>query len=73
MTTAGEARQRLDSSTPEATEVATVDLFHSQGRRPRVRKQKNPALAGSDMRGRGVYRALVRARWDAVVAAGTRR
>lgn len=25
----------------------------------------------SDMRGRGVYRALVRARWDAVVAAGT--
>jgi len=25
----------------------------------------------SDMRGRGVYRALVRARWDVVVAAGT--
>jgi GNAT superfamily N-acetyltransferase len=25
----------------------------------------------ADMRGRGVYRALVRARWDAVVAAGT--
>jgi GNAT superfamily N-acetyltransferase len=25
----------------------------------------------SDMRGRGVYRALVRARWDSVVAAGT--
>lgn len=25
----------------------------------------------SDMRGRGVYRALVRARWDAVVASGT--
>ena len=25
----------------------------------------------SDMRGRGVYRALVHARWDAVVAAGT--